>query len=350
MSQGVVNPFYYVDGATINQWDNSNPVSTIQIKRPYTMLQNATEWDLSILRATYPMNGIPLGICPMATGINVNTTPFTVSITRNGTTTTTSVVWTPEFKDAPVPTATTVQDTSSKYYWYTSVASLLVCFNAALATTATNAGSTNAPMLTFDPFTSLFTLFFPQSDYGSSITNAYASTLSWNAQTAQLFPNFASTSTGSQTTLRVPSSASSSTIASIAYSALLQEAPNITAWDSLSTLNMTTDLGIVPEDIAVSYTAVVGSSSQQDSQLTDIVVDSGTGQLTGGSRSGVLVYLPSSQPRWINLRTTTFNSFSIFLNWTSKMGATYPVVLPAGTQATMKMMFRHRSSRKGDEY
>jgi len=38
MSQGVVNPFYYVDGATINPWDNSNPVSTIQIKRPYTML------------------------------------------------------------------------------------------------------------------------------------------------------------------------------------------------------------------------------------------------------------------------------------------------------------------------
>jgi hypothetical protein len=34
-SQGEINPFYYIDGVSVNPPDDSNPAGTIQIKRPY---------------------------------------------------------------------------------------------------------------------------------------------------------------------------------------------------------------------------------------------------------------------------------------------------------------------------
>jgi len=350
MSQAVANPLYYIDAQTINPWDNSNPSSTIQVKRSSAILTNSSDYDVAIIRATYPLNALPLGIVPMLTGQTVNTTPFSVSILRNGITTTRPVLWTPEYLDVPVPVSTSAQDLS-RYYYYYSVASLLSCINTALSTCATASGSTNPPLITFDPASSRFTIFFPTSDYGSAITNAFASTLSVNGALSQLFPNFASTTNGALTTFRIPSPVSSATIAGISYNALAQEVANITAWDSLSTISMSTDLGIVPEDVSSYSSLNVGSSSARNSSMTDVILDSGSGELSAGTRSGVLQYLPSSQFRWINMRASSFNSFNIFIHWTTKQGQTFPLVLPAGSQATMKLLFKYRgSARAVDQY
>ena len=347
-SQGVVNPFYYIDGVTINPADNSNPSGTIQIKRPYAILQNATEWDLAILRATYPLNNLPLGICPLRIGLTVNSTPMSCSMTKAGSTQTTYVTWVSEFKDQPTPTSTQVQDFSSKYYWYTTVATLLSCFNTALSTCATNQSATKTPFLTFDSQSSLFSLFLPQTDFGSTASTPI--TLSWNSLWSQYFPNFCSTNSGGQVTLVIPTGANTQTVGGTVYWVMTQEAPNTTQWDSLSCIQMNTDLGIVPEDTATNTSAIVNSSSAVSPQITDILIDSGTGQLSGGTRSGIAEYLPVSLPRWINLRTTTFTSFNIFISWQDKYGNTYPLTLPPGTQTTMKLLFRHRSSRQGDTY
>ena len=198
-------------------------------------------------------------------------------------------------------------------------------------------------MITYDPVASLFSLWFPTTDYGS--TAGTPITLSWNQQTAQFFPNYYSTATASSVSLVVPSTTSYTTIGSLTYIQAIQECPNITSWDSLGSIQMTTDLGIVPEDRASSTVPVASSTANVSPQLTDILVDSGSGQLLGGSRSGIVEYLPSGIPRWINLRTSSFTSFNVFLNWASKSGSVFPLVLPAGTQATMKLMFRHRSAR-----
>ena len=115
-SQGEIQPFYYIDGVSVNPWDNSNPSGCIQVKRTYAILQSATEWDLAIIRATYPMNAIPLGICPMLVGATVQTTPMTFTMTRSGTPYTASVLWVPEYTDQPVPTNTSVQDLTTRYY------------------------------------------------------------------------------------------------------------------------------------------------------------------------------------------------------------------------------------------
>lgn len=339
------NNFNYIDGVTINPWDNSNPNGIIQFKKTSPFLSDATQWDVGILRAVFPVGAgnIPLGICPMATGATVNTTPFVVSITRNGATTNTTVTWSPEFTSEPVPTNTASQDLSSRYYWYTSVASLLSRINTALTTCASGAGSTNAPLITFDPASSMFTLYFPTSDYGSAITNAFASSLGWNDALAQLFPNFACLRSGGLVIPRVPSGAGSVTIGGVSYIPLLQESPNITAWDCLASLQMTTDLGIFPNDIIVNTTNVVTNQNNQQSLMTDIVVDSGYGTLSGGSRSGVVQFVPTSQIRWINMRSDQFSSFNIYLNWTTKGGQVYQLVLPRGSQASIKLLFKHKS-------
>lgn len=348
-SQEVTNPFYYIDGITVNPWGNTNPTGTIQIKRPYTILQNATEWDCAVIRATYPMNGTPLGVCPLL-GTSVTTTPFQVGIFKSGGGIDQYVNWAPENTDQPVPTTYSPQDLSSKYYWYSSVNTLLACFNTTLASIATSLGLTNPPKFSYDPASGLFSILYPTTDFGAAGTY-----IRMNAATAQLFSNFA----GTYYTLNgqagafqpiVPSTTNYLVNNSINYIQLLQEAPNITSWDSMGAVTMTTDLGIVQEDVALATTTFVGSSTTQSPQITDILADSGTGSLAGGTRSGLLEYLPMGNPRWINLRTTQFTAFNIFLSWTSKSGATFPLILPPGTQATVKILFRHRSGRGEDVY
>lgn len=346
MAQGDVNPFYYINGITVNPWDNSNPAGCIQVKRPYTILQNATEWDLAIIRATYPMNGAPLGVCPISGGIN--TTPMTFYLVRAGTTYAQSVVWTPEYTDQAVPTSYSPQDLSTRYYYYSSVASLLKCFNTALAAASTSAGATNPAVVTYDPASGLFSILYPSTDFGS--TAATPCVLKWNQATAQFLSNFAGQTAASIFAPSIPTTTNYLANNGINYIQLLQECPNITAWDSMGAITMTTDLGIVQEDVATSMTSFVGSSTTQSPQITDILCDSGVGTLAGGTRSGIVEYLPQSTFRWINLRTTQFTGFNLFLSWTTKGGAIFPLVLPPGTQATVKIVFRHRSARGGDVY
>ena len=345
-----VNPFYYINGTTINPIDNSNPQGTIQIKRTYNILEDGTQWDVAIIRATYPLNSIPLGIFPITSG-SVNQSPMACSMTRASTSTnlTTNAQWSPEFTDALVPSVQPTQDLSTKYYFYTTIASALRAFNAALATSATSL-SVTAPFFTFDPVSNLFSLFLPTANYGSSASTPIV--LSWNAQWAQYFPNFSSTSAATvfpfqagQVYPTIPTNPTTQTINGVTYIQLIQECPNVTQWDSLSSIQMTTDLGIVAEDTAVVNTSYSGAGNAVNPQLTDILVDAGSGQLQGGSRSGVIEYLPTSIPRWINMRTGPFSAFNIFLTWISKSGTVFPMILPPGTCATMKVLFRHRGSQ-----
>jgi hypothetical protein len=284
----------------------------------------------------------------MRIGMTVQSTPMSCSMKKAGNTQTTYVTWTPEFTDQPTPTSVLEQDLTSKYYWYTTIASLLSCFNTALSTTATNSGASRSPYLAYDPQSSFMTLYLPQSDFGSTATTPI--TLSWNNIWSQYFPNFCSTNSGGQVSIVIPNGTPSQTIGGVVYWVLSQETPNITQWDSVSSIQMNTDLGIVPEDTAINTSAIVNSSNSVSPQVTDILIDSGTGQLTAGSRSGMASYIPVSTFRWINLRTQAFTSFNIFITWSDKYGNLYPLTLPAGTQTTIKILFRHRSSKTSDSY
>ena len=266
------------------------------------------------------------------------------TVTKSGTPHSASVIWAPENSYAPVPTTFSPQDTSSNYYFYSSVYSLLKCFNTAIVTASTAAGLTNPPLLTYDPISGYFSVFYPTTDFPTC-------SLSWNNTSAQYLANFGGTwSSATSFTPLIPNTTSYVTINSVTYIQLIQECPNITAWDSLALIQMTTSLNIIPEDTATGTSAFIASGATTNSQLTDILCDSGNGTLVGGSRSGLVEYIPVGVPRWINLRSAPFTGFNVTLSWQSKMGNFYPMVLPPGSMATMKMLFRHRSQRGYDTY
>jgi hypothetical protein len=344
VSQRERNPYKYIEGVACNDYQNSNPAAIIQIKRTYTILENPTEWDVACIRATYPMNAIPLGVCPVAGGIN--RTPFTVTISTAGGNYATTVLWVPEYTDQTVPISYSPQDYSTKYYFYSTIASLLKCFNTALATSATAASIANAPFFTYDPATGYFSLFFPTSSFGGASVNS----VSLNLAASQYFTNFASTTANGLTKFSIPVTTNYVSVNGVQCIQLIQEAPNVTAWDSIGAIQMTTDMNIIPEDTALATTSFVPSGSTTQSQLTDILVDSGTGTLLGGSRSGIVQYIPSGVPRWTNLTSTPFSGFNVFLTWSIKNGYSFPLILPPGTQATMKLVFRHRTVRGYDYY
>ena len=129
------------------------------------------------------------------------------------------------------------------------------------------------------------------------------------------------------------------------YIILQTEFSPISIMNPIRNIYFTTNtLPIVPT--LVSPPKIVGDSNMSVSSvsgdLSNIIADYSIPVSAQNNYNGEIIYAPSAEYRLISMNSSTnLNRIDIQAFWESKTGLSYPLYLPAGSCANLKLLFRH---------
>jgi hypothetical protein len=106
----------------------------------------------------------------------------------------------------------------------------------------------------------------------------------------------------------------------------------------------TNTLPIVPT--LVSPPKILGdtniSVSSVSGDLSNIIADYSIPVSAQNNYNGEIIYAPSAEYRLLSMNSSTnLNRIDIQAFWEGKTGTSYPILLPVGACANLKLLFRH---------
>jgi hypothetical protein len=238
---------------------SSNPYCRFQETRTTPIIDNPSDYHLSVVRFQISTMDVPLSIIPARIGQdNPDHTIYTVGLqkTVDGVTykATAPVLWSPESQSQPRPAPpVSRQDVTSSYYWLYSYGHFVDLLNTAFSSALESLNSQlpvdsqlpKAPFLEYDPSSYTFSLY-ATSSYNSQLVDS--ASIYMNAALYYLFPNFMSyqlqqspfADSEQWYQYRIESNPSGTNSTSDGYYQMRQEFPNLQTWTALNTLVLTT--------------------------------------------------------------------------------------------------------------
>lgn len=323
------------------------------------IIQNPSEYFLSVIRFQLNGQGIPLMIFPVKVGANnVNEGSIVLTMSYINTFVQLPVSFIPRILDTRFPPpATPVSKEGSKavYYWMFQISQMIEMWNATLAQCFAGLGApvgATAPYFIYDSQTQLISLIAQTQFYDKALPNPikiYANRELFITYMQGLPHLSVDLGVDIQFQLLVYNQANNfynpENVAPAippAYYQMQQEFVAFDSWYSPKTIVFTTtQIPVISEGIPPVGTegTTVSSNDNTQSILTDFEIFFDT-----AGQQRIIQYLPSAQYRLINLQSTTpLKSFDIKVFWTDAEGQQYPIfVQPYGT-TTVKFLFVKKS-------
>lgn len=309
------------------------------------ILQKCNDYYCSVLRFDFPLNVVPLWICPIVPlpNTNVNLTEFKIGINSLGVNYTQQLIFTPVSDQFQAPLVN--NDPQNPYYWVYSYQTFIDMFNNALQTVFNATGLPgSAPYLIFDPVTSLISFILPRLFveitpnkpiiYINEATLQYldAFQVFWygfNQPDGRdydlLFNNLNSPYTYNNIPVNPPN-----------QFIFTQDYSTVPGWSPLRKILITTNT--IP--IAYEWTLAGENLDTQFPILTDFVPQI---EKAGQTRT-IAYYIPLSQYRLVDLISTgPLQKIDIKVYWESTQGIIFPLIIPEFQQINIKLGFFKKS-------
>lgn len=333
--------------------------------RTTPLLRDASEWYLSVIRFSIPGSLIPVFIAQALPYPNtdINKLIYSVTLTRNGTTSgETNVEWVPESGFPPKVTvftaATPSQNQSDPYYYNFSYQSFIDMINTALAAAYAalpdKGTTTEAPYMTFDPITDLFSLWAQQSYFQDADPTNVANLLIWfNTPLYSFFPSFQvyfggfnPAVAGQNYAILIKDNKINTPVAPANYFQMVQEYGTTFSWNHLQSISFRSNsIPVNPESstgVNPRGESLYGSSSgNQIAAVTDF--EPYNDSMTPAVFRQVIQYTPTAEYRLTDLIAhSPLNNIDIQVYWTDIRGFLHQVFIPPGYDLTIKILFRRK--------
>lgn len=116
----------------------SNTLAAYEETRTQPIIENPSDYYMSIVRFSIDGSNIPIAVCPVIPNPgnpnDINYTPFSVTLQYGGVNYTAQLIFIPELQTSiqPQPPTSTSQDTTTQYYYMYTYTTLVVMINNAL--------------------------------------------------------------------------------------------------------------------------------------------------------------------------------------------------------------------------
>lgn len=357
----------YVNVNIFNPFNYGIPANYLET-RTQAILAKQSDWYLSVIRFSIPGDSIPIAY--MYTNPYPNTDilqlEYSVTLTGNGATSGQyflnwiGPLYNPTMSPlVPAFTAQTPnQSPTDPYYYLESYQLFITMINDALAlayaslTIAGGAGSTTeAPYMTYDPVTSLFSLWAQQSYYQNANPGNTTNILIWMNTSLYdffssfntLFNGFSPVGPGQNFAIVVQPNYNNIPTAPSGYYQMTQEYSTLFEFNSLqSVLFQSANLSVNQESLSSVGMQNIGSTSgNQVAMITDFepISNSSAGQFRQD-----LQYNPTAEYRLANLTSTSaLTLIDIQVYWVDKKGFNHQLIIYPGDTLTIKIVFIKKS-------
>lgn len=345
--------------------DNDYPVvANFNESRITPLLLDPSRYYMSVIRFSVPGDLIPIFVAQALRypNTNVNNLIYTVTLTRNGTTSgPIPVVWVPPNTLTPQVPLFTLSSPSQyptdPYYFCYSYQCWLDMINTALAAAYTalpDKGSTSQPpYLTLDPLSGIVSLFAQQSYFVStgSIDNVQV----WfNTALYHFFPSFqylfnsyTPSVVGQNYSLLIKDNLNNIPSSPSDYYQMSQEYSSLFSWNDLQSISIRSgSIPVVSENITglakMGQSLTSGNSNNQIAYITDFEPYNDSSSAAVFRQT--IQYLPTAEYRLTDL-TSNRALFNIDCQyyWNDFRGTTYPLMIPPHNDLTAKILFRLKS-------
>jgi hypothetical protein len=324
------------------------------------ILKRASDYYLTIARATIPLNTIPLLVCPIIPNqANPNLTPLQIGI-RNNTTGINymqNLIFTPELVVEPVPVQNQLTQVITEYYYVYSYTTFIKMANNALAAAfttfiAANPGAPQAgfpvPFFIYNPITELISLIAHNVwEFDIDANPLLANTVVMNNLLLNYFDGFKSKD------IIGPPSSVFSFLDVIAiynngrngyptniypavptYVEMSQDYPTTSTWISLRKILITsTSLPCPGEGLPTP-----GRSNDEYNSFP-IIADFDP-QLSTASSNGEVMYYDPQIYRLVDMMyDSPLSKINLRIYWGDKIGNIYPLTISAFNSVSIKILF-----------
>ena len=338
-----------------------------RVKRPATfqdyrispIVNNPSKYYLSVIRWYAPTSTIPIQVVPIAPfpNTNPNLTTYSVTLSYNGADYVQNVIWEPVDLSATVPNplsaSSPLQDVSTSYYYLYSYYHLLNLINKSLAAAlaalvAANAplvGLVAAPLLNYNPASSLFSISAQKTYYDLNTDTPISIYINNNLQSLLLcfdyryFGNGAVNGKAWEFNMIVDGVNDVDNPLIV----LQQEVSSLAAWSSLASLVfISNSIPVIaesmPPSVAFGADTVSGATAPSTASiLTDFLA-------SGADTRVSLQYAANGVYRMLDLQSDRpMMSADVSIMWQDIYGNMYPLLLDSNTAATIKILFRKKS-------
>jgi len=338
-----------------NTVNESTQISFVD-NRNTPVLEKAEDYEFSVIRFQTDTGFLPVFIPSIEVGqTDPNLTIYSITLQSGVNVVQQPVIWTPEFLNAQVPPAPDVlpfqsQQTNTNYYLSLNYQHFISLINVAFATAMTalkvlDAGITaNAPFLgwnTSDLTASL--VADPVFDYKSGSISIFM-----NRPLESLFTSLDSRRQAVETSLgRVQKIAitSNNGYNNVGGNIVLkQNYSTVSNWSPVSAIVFTSSvLPIYPANVSPPSVSLEGQSYPvaNTGDFINIITDIAANEQ---SYKPNLIYSPTAEFRFISLYSSgAITNIEIACFWKSTSGNFFPLLLPSGGSASMKLLFRKKN-------
>ena len=338
--------------------------------RTIPFLSNAEDYFLTVARFNLQTsNNFPIFIPDIQTGQdNFNKTVYRIYMSTliNGVTKQYyyDVDYNPSDLSVAQPSPpTTKVDRSTTYYWIYNINDWVLMLNTAFQNLNNNFISAGilftTPYIQYDISSGFFNITVDKNAVLTQGLKIYLNPRLYNIlplQSIRIYPNLFDGTDTHIYQLNLPNSLANQT------TLLIDGARNdflttVTEFCPLSLLNpirniffTTTHLPIQAQlsQSPIVYTDDVPSGVTNNlPDITNVLTDFEISVTAQNSYNGEITYLPVSEYRWLDLNpASSLSKIDVKAYWRDKYGNDYPIYLPPGCSASIKILFRQRSSSR----
>ena len=339
--------FIYFNITIANTSTTASMLAQTTVNRTSNILDNPSQYYLSVIRYKIPANDTPIFIWPHSGG--VETPRYYVTISYGGNDYTQLVTW--------VPTLQNVAATYDAYWYVTSYQHVIDLINTALnlafqAAKTANPGMPpiNSPFLTYDSTNYLFTMNAAEAynNAAGAVATAeiYFNSLLWqffeSSQLKTYTPGHATVKNAyfsiknngnNQRTVDHPVTGVSTDI----YE-MTQEANTLYMWNDIR------GLAITSSSIPVTLEQNSNTSAETDGLNYNIISDFDINTERGPDARTDIYYVPQAQWRFADMISTSpLRSIDVKIFWVDRLGRLYDLYLQPLRGADIKIMFRKKN-------
>lgn len=320
------------------------------------ILQRASDWSMSIVRFSVPINLIPIfnfqiKSGPTQTDIDLGT--YSVTLVRGATTVQTYLRytnWNTFVTNLPKPPSDNpplyIQDQNTLYYNVFSVQHMLNMINTAIATSFAGLPvipGDEPPYFIYDGTTGIISLIALKANYDVDVPGHTQIFVNFEMfRFTQAFPNRrfgANDPQGKDIQLMVQDQRNNSYDAT--HYIINQQWAALSDWNDLTSIIFRT--GNIP--IRSEYTPNGGgiSVNPSDNPSQAILNDFIPYPVEQGNLRGTVLYTPSAEYRWINLiGDRELRDFSVSVYWTDRYQNMHQIYIRPDEQLSIKIIFQRR--------
>ena len=361
----------YMNLDVVNNSSTTPQRLVFNMTRTIPFLSNAEDYFLTVARFNLQTsNSLPVFIPDIETGQsdpNLTVYQITFYASNNGTTQldTTKVYYLRSDFSQPIPSPPLqTVDRSSSYYWVENVYDWVIMLNQALinATLDLNRNlemTMKPPYIQYDVTNGLFTLHMEQDAVVNKSFKIFFNPALYNIlpfPSIYTIPETSSydiylyqinivSSLGNQLLTLADGSAVSFLHISTEFSPLSLMCPVRSIYFATNLLPIEPLLTTPPKVLTDS--TLTGANAGEPG-ITNILTDFQIAVTPQNNYNGEVSYIPSAEYRWIDLtQGVNLNKLDISAFWKDRNGNSYPIYLPVGCSANIKLLFRNRKYNLG---